>query len=111
MGAEVPHHSISSICSRATCSMLVGATRLASMRRPVRLVGSANVAMSFGCGMSGSGRVSRSKTTVGPLPGGVCARLDGMVSTAHAAMATHATRAKGKEGRTAIHAERPWRPV
>ncbi len=41
------------------------------MRRPVRLVGSANVATSFGSGTSGSGRWLVSNFTTGPLPGGV----------------------------------------
>ncbi len=49
-GANVPQPSSEVNPLRATLSRRVGETRLTLMRRPVRLVGSANVAMSFGFG-------------------------------------------------------------
>lgn len=55
------------------------------MRLPVRLVGSANVAKSFGSGTSGSGLCVTSNLTSGPSPGGVFLNPDGAVSTSHAA--------------------------
>jgi hypothetical protein len=60
--------------------MYVGAKTLALMRLPVRLVGSAKVATSFGSGTFGRGRASASKMTVAPGPAGVGRRPEGMVS-------------------------------
>src|SRR5438874_9004222 len=57
------------------------------MRRPVRLVGSANVATSFGSGMFGSGRATVSKMTIAPGPAGVGRKPDGMESIEHATSA------------------------
>jgi hypothetical protein len=59
IGEKVPQPSSCPKRSRASRSMAVGATKLALMRRPVRLVGSGQVAASFGRGMSGSGWCAR----------------------------------------------------
>src|SRR4051794_31399856 len=83
MGAKVPQPSRELKPSRAALSSRVGATRLTLMRRPVRLVGSAKVATSFGCGISGSGRRDVSKMILGPSPAGVRRTPSGAVSMAH----------------------------
>jgi hypothetical protein len=88
IGAKVPQPSMLSKPSRAIVSKLVGATTLTFRRRPVRLVGSANVAMSFGCGISGSGLRAVSNTTSGPSPSGVRRAPVGTRSTTQAEAAT-----------------------
>ncbi len=85
MGEEMPQPSMVLKSSRALRSMNVGATRLTLMRRPVRLVGSAKEAMSFGSGTSGSGRCAVSNFTTGPSPAGVARRPSGAVSMPQAA--------------------------
>ncbi len=92
IGANVPQPSTSSNACRAVRSRYVGAKRLALMRRPVRLVGSANVATSFGSGMLGSGCASVSNTTVAPGPVGVARSPSGIVSIEQAKAKTRATR-------------------
>ena len=74
---NVPHPSIPSKPWRATVSIVVGDSWLTLILRPVRLVGSANVATSFGWGISGSGWCSRSKTIAGPVPAGVAPKTAG----------------------------------